>query len=260
MKRLALTLGILFLLAAAPAMAQMEQTTPQGSSSGGPQALEDSAGGQSGQTTMARSFQDVDRDGDGRVSQKEMREAQGGAAVQERSFQDYDRDGDGMLSQEEYEAMPRAGESDETQKYGITRDKGLTGGLSPVDGSGSAGKAAGGETGNTGSARDSSGGTRERGTSGDWGLTGPGGPAEPQGQPGDIHGGGEVGDQEGAGPAEVPNIETYGGRDYGTTTDYADTPPVGAQGGSGGPATPTGENVQRPEGNQGGRTSGSESQ
>lgn len=230
MKRLALTACILTLLAAAPAMAQMPQAGQGADSYQAPAATE---GGRTGQMTMEQGFQDVDRDRDGLVSESEMRESQGDEAFQERSFRELDQDGDGMLSQEEY-GQPRmsggvgergaAGGADE---YGITRQQGVTGGVSPIDGSGQGQTQGEGERG----APEESAGQGQSGKGGDWGLTGPGAPEEPRGAPGDIRGGGEVGDQEGAGPAEVPNVETYGGRDYDTTPEYG-LPPAGAQGGS----------------------------
>lgn len=230
MKRTAMIASLLALLSVTPAMARMPQAGQGGSQA--PAATDrgqSGQAGQAGQMTMDQGFQQADRDRDGLVSESEMRESLDAESSQGRSFRELDQGGDGTLSQEEYGRQGIAGSVGErgaaggADEYGITREQGVTGGVSPLEGSGrTGGQAVQGEP---------AGGTRQHGAGGDWGLTGPGGPPEPRGDPGNIRGGGEVGDQEGAGPAEVPNVETYGGRDYDTTPEYG-LPPAGAQGGS----------------------------
>ncbi len=219
MKRTAMIASVLALLSVTPGMAQMPQADQDGSQT--PVATEH---GQTGQMTMEQGFQEADRDKDGLVSESEMRESLDADGSQERSFRELDQDGDGMLSQEEY---GRQGMTGGAGGYGITREQGVTGGVSPIDGSGQGQTQGESERG----APEESAGQGQSGEGSDWGLTGPGGPSEPRGDPGNIRGGGEMGDQEGAGPAEVPTAETYGGRDYDTTPEYG-LPPAGAQGGS----------------------------
>lgn len=226
--------GLLALLVAVPAMAQ--RTTYQDPQSG-------SQGGHEGHV-MDRAFGDVDRDGDGVISQDELRGAYGEGSS-ERAFSEMDRDGDGVLSEQEYmlpgdtgevvspgenpyeplhpgengvEPLPRADE------YGITREQGTTGGISPMDGSREESLSAPAEEPDVDRETGEAEGEAEQGES----------PYASQEMPerGALRSGGEMGDQEGRGPAEVPTGESYGSPDYDTTPEYG-TPPAGAQGGSG---------------------------
>ncbi|EMG37281.1 EF-hand domain pair [Desulfocurvibacter africanus PCS] len=231
MKYRILIAGLLALLVAMPAMAQ--QTTYQDPQQGSPGSHEGHV--------MDRAFGDVDRNGDGVISQDELREVYGEGSS-ERAFSEMDRDADGVLSEQEYmlpgntgdvvspgenpyeplnpgesgvEPLPQADE------YGITREQGTTGGVSPMDDSE-------GDTLDQPRAEQET----ERAAEDETDMrVSPYGSQEERG-PENYDLNGEMGDQEGRGPAEVPTGESYGSPDYDTTPEYG-TPPAGAQGGSG---------------------------
>lgn len=222
--------GLLALLVSVPAMAQQ---TSQG-------AQEPMAGSHEGHV-MDRAFGEVDRDGDGVISQNELREAYGEGSS-ERAFSEMDRDGDGMLNEQEYMLPGNTGEVvspgenpyeplnpgesgveplPQADEYGITREQGTTGGVSPMDDSG-------GEALEQPRAEQET----ERAAEDETDMrVSPYGSREERG-PENYDLNGEMGDQEGRGPAEVPTGESYGSPDYDTTPEYG-TPPAGAQGGSG---------------------------
>ncbi len=228
------TAGLLALLVAVPAMAQ--RTTYEDPQQG-------SHGSHEGHV-MDRAFGEVDRDGDGVISRDELREAYGEGSS-ERTFSEMDRDGDGVLSEQEYmlpgntgdvvspgenpyeslnpgesgvEPLPRANE------YGITREQGTTGGISPINGS---------RDGSLSAPAEEPSVDRETGESVDEAdqATSRYGSRE-EIEPGPLRSTGEMGEREGRGPAEVPTGQSYGSPDYDTTPEYG-TPPAGARGGSG---------------------------
>jgi hypothetical protein len=231
MKYRILIAGLLALLVAMPAMAQ--QTTYQDPQQGSPGSHEGHV--------MDRAFGDVDRNGDGVISQDELREVYGEGSS-ERAFSEMDRDADGVLSEQEYMLPGNTGEVvspgenpyeplnpgesgveplPQADEYGITRKQGTTGGVSPMDDSG-------------GEALDQPRAEQEteRAAEDETDMrVSPYGSREERG-PENYNLNGEMGDQEGRGPAEVPTSESYGSPDYDTTPEYG-TPPAGAQGGSG---------------------------
>ncbi len=99
MQRIALIAGLLALLAAVPAMAQVGSDW----GSGGFKDYNVEESQQSGQMSMDRSFEEVDRDADGMVTESELQEAYGDQITQERSFGEMDQNADGGLDQQEYQ-------------------------------------------------------------------------------------------------------------------------------------------------------------
>ncbi|MEG6551465.1 EF-hand domain-containing protein [Desulfocurvibacter africanus] len=235
MKYRILIAGLLALLVAMPAMAQ--QTTYQDPQQG-------SHGSHEGHV-MDRAFGDVDRDGDNAISQDELRESYGEGSS-DRAFSEMDRDADGVLSEQEYMLPGNTGEVvspgenpyeplnpgesgvkplPQADEYGITREQGTTGGVSPIDDSTNESMA---ETEEEPGAERETGSEAENETEQGTSQYG----SREEIEPGPLRSTGEMGDQEGRGPAEVPTGESYGSPDYDTTPEYG-TPPAGAQGGSG---------------------------
>lgn len=250
--RMLVTMGLLLLLAAVSALAQAGGTGQTGQTAeykdfgqvdrdGDNLVTESEIREALGEQGYSQSnFAAHDEDGDQALNEPEYEQFMGAGEA------------GAMGDPQVFGGEQRQGEVQGQQEYGITREQGTTGGVAPIeeDERGVQPETTGEQpppsrelteemppeshTGIFGSVPDAEGeAVNEQGQPMREGV----GQVEPEREyageaeqetgifgdepgPENYETNGEMGDQEGRGPAEVPNIETYGGRDYGVEWEY----------------------------------------
>ncbi|MEX2474253.1 EF-hand domain-containing protein [Marinobacter sp.] len=118
-KKLLYSTVITTALVSTPLLAQSTGSGSANPQTTGQQPGQNDAGGQASSSSQGMSFDELDRDGDGQLDEKELNRygstaagnEQSGASDQGKQFLEmYDRDGDDKLSKDELEQAPQSGE------------------------------------------------------------------------------------------------------------------------------------------------------